>query len=1026
MSQYGERNSHEDAWWRELYGEEKPDAGPAAADDSLDDRFDSASRAVGPPSAGPGPAPERPGREGPAGGDPRSGWFAARGFSHGGPPAPGHDGGPPPGRVEEPVTGPGTGVTGAGTGTADSTGTGTADGTGAADRVEAEAGTGGAAGDNAARMEAGSGPADPGAGPRGLVTGPGTADGSRTADGSGTAAWAEADARAAAGDPAAQPDAGAEVTDAGATGTGHRAGDTGHWAGTGGGPRAGRTSTGDRTEPEAGAAAGGPAAHLDATDEPADADDAADAGTDVPAPAEFAAPEQWTEPPRPQDPPPRRETGEAGHGGPGDTAAASPPSAEPAPDEWWFSTPATPWPAAGPAVSGDRAEPSGSPAAPPHSPPSAPGPGAPWQPPGTASGPARPFTGAAGPAAPPSSTPPSSAPPSGGSPTTADGRSGPAVPGGEPEPGPESPEPPAGLPAAAPTPRNARPMRSMTPPRAPWEPPLDPSDPWDPEEAATGGPVEERQSSTSSSTAPYGRTGRPYHATETGPESGAESRPDGGSAATGGAAPGPYDPVVPLWREQRTERTEQTERTGPDTRNTTQDTQETQNDQSARSTPAGTPADPGPVRTGAVARTDGGHVAVGMLRRGGDEAAGDGGRYGGPVGAGSTGAVSSGAGSTGGGVRAGVEPGYVGERPPTYQGEPTALPEADPKDLDDLVPDTVLDGARYGTMTLRAASLRGDSARYRGEPRRDALLTARFGRGDQALLLIATATGGRAAEDGHRAAADVCRWVAEAVGRAHVRLAEDIREGRRGALKSGLHRLTGRSYGKLRARAAELGLQPAAYTSGLRCLLLPVDPACRTRVFFGVGGGGLFRLRDGEWQDLEPSVPAQPQAADGSPAGSGAVLPGQGGGPRGPAAAGPEPAGPAPAGSAPAVPPGGEGTGRPPGGGEAGGADRPSGPAGDRLTVDLGTRAPGRPGAPGDPGAASFRFRASVARPGDTLLLCSAGLADPLRGEPALAGLLAARWAVSPAPGLAAFLSDVQLRVKGYADDRTAAAVWED
>ncbi|MEU4890533.1 MULTISPECIES: protein phosphatase 2C domain-containing protein [Streptomyces] len=488
---------------------------------------------------------------------------------------------------------------------------------------------------------------------------------------------------------------------------------------------------------------------------------------------------------------------------------------------------------------------------------------------------------------------------------------------------------------------------------------------------------------------------------------------------------------MPLWRDQRAE---QTERIGPDTRNTTQDTQ---NDQSAQSTPAGTPADPVPVRTGTVARTDGGHVAVGMLRRDGDEAAGDGGRYGGAVGAGSTGAGSTGAGSTGagstgagstgGGVRAGVEPGYVGERPPTYQGEPTALPEADPKDLDDLVPDTVLDGARYGTMTLRAASLRGDSARYRGEPRRDALLTARFGSGDQALLLIATATGGRAAEDAHRAAADVCRWVAEAVGRAHVRLADDIREGRRGALKSGLHRLTDRSYGKLRARAAELGLQPAAYTSGLRCLLLPVDPACRTRVFFGIGEGGLFRLRDGEWQDLEPSVPAQPQAAGGSPAGSGAVLPGQGGGPRGPAAAvGPESAGPTVTGSAPEVPPAGDGTARPPGGREPGEADRPSGPAGDRLTVDLGTRGPGRPGAPGDPGAAPFRFRASVARPGDTLLLCSAGLADPLRGEPALAGLLAARWAVSPAPGLAAFLSDVQLRVKGYADDRTAAAVWED
>ncbi|KAA0941510.1 protein phosphatase 2C domain-containing protein [Streptomyces apricus] len=77
------------------------------------------------------------------------------------------------------------------------------------------------------------------------------------------------------------------------------------------------------------------------------------------------------------------------------------------------------------------------------------------------------------------------------------------------------------------------------------------------------------------------------------------------------------------------------------------------------------------------------------------------------------------------------------------------------------------------------------------------------------------------------------------------------------------------------------------------------------------------------------------------------------------------------------------------------------------------------------------RFRASVARPGDTLLLCSNGLAEPLRGEPRLVEHLTARW--SPAlsgspdgpPGLAAFLADTTVRVKGYADDRTAAAVWE-
>ncbi|MCX4735627.1 protein phosphatase 2C domain-containing protein [Streptomyces sp. NBC_01363] len=322
--------------------------------------------------------------------------------------------------------------------------------------------------------------------------------------------------------------------------------------------------------------------------------------------------------------------------------------------------------------------------------------------------------------------------------------------------------------------------------------------------------------------------------------------------------------------------------------------------------------------------------------------------------------------------------GHVGDRPPTYDAEPTALPATVPQELDGLVSDTVLDGARYGTYTLRAASVRGDSARFRGEPRRDALLTARFGTDEHALVLVAVATGARATESAHLAAADACRWIGAAVGRSHARLSEDIRAGRRGDLKSGLNRLTDRTYGKLRARAAELGKEPRQYTAGLRCLLLPADPECRTRIFFGIGAGGLLRLRDGIWQDLEPEVPA---------AGDTGADPGAGSGPASPG----------------------------------------NGPDSDRLTMDPAVTAPASSyaGTPLDPPAEPFRFRGSVARPGDTLLLCSPGLAEPLRGEPALARELAGRWAPGTAPGLVTFLADTQLRVKGYADDRTGVGVWE-
>ncbi|MEW2315990.1 protein phosphatase 2C domain-containing protein [Streptomyces bauhiniae] len=300
-------------------------------------------------------------------------------------------------------------------------------------------------------------------------------------------------------------------------------------------------------------------------------------------------------------------------------------------------------------------------------------------------------------------------------------------------------------------------------------------------------------------------------------------------------------------------------------------------------------------------------------------------------------------------------PDYVGSRPPTYAPEPTALPAADPEELGELVADTVLEGARYGAWTLRAVSLRGDSARYRGEARRDALLVARFGAGEQALVLVAMATGARAAPGAQRAAAEACRWIGQAVGRSHERLVEDLRADRRGDLKSGLNRLTDRTLGKLRAASGEP-------TASLRCLLLPADPDCRTRVFFGAGEGGLFRLRDGEWRSLEPAVPAAP----------------------------------------------GEGT-----------------PDGDRLTMDLGIPVPPSPYEPAEPPQTPFRFRAALVRPGDVLMMCTSGLADPLRGEASLRAFLGRRWSRAAAPGLAGFLADTQTRVKGYADDRTAAAVWE-
>ncbi len=261
-----------------------------------------------------------------------------------------------------------------------------------------------------------------------------------------------------------------------------------------------------------------------------------------------------------------------------------------------------------------------------------------------------------------------------------------------------------------------------------------------------------------------------------------------------------------------------------------------------------------------------------------------------------------------------------GERAPAYEAETAEWPPADPDRLDDPRPDTLLDGARYRRFTLRVTATRGDAARYRGRPRSEALLTARFGTGDDALLFVALARG--------EAAEDACRVMGGAVGRSFPRLTGDIRAADRGALKSGLQRLTDRAYGTLRGRTAD----PEGPALSVRCLLLPVDPGCRLRVVFGTGAGGLFRLRDGGWQDLDPE------------------------------------------------------------------------------------RA--------EPG---FRFRASDARPGDVLLMCGAGFAEPMLRVPELSARLAERWAppCTP-PGLPGFLADVTTRARGFGDDRGAVGVWED
>ncbi|MEV7186309.1 hypothetical protein [Kitasatospora sp. NPDC093102] len=298
---------------------------------------------------------------------------------------------------------------------------------------------------------------------------------------------------------------------------------------------------------------------------------------------------------------------------------------------------------------------------------------------------------------------------------------------------------------------------------------------------------------------------------------------------------------------------------------------------------------------------------------------------------------------------------HVGERPPTYGPEPTAVPEADPGALRALVPDTVLDGAQYGPSVLRAASVRGDSARYRGEPRRDALLVTRFGEGPDGLLLAVLGGFDRAggAEDEAvapeavaAATGKACHQLAAAIGRSRAGLAADLRDGARDRLRYGLQRLATAAAAPLRALAPRAEGDDTPSPASLHCLLVSLDPEAGHRAAFGVGPGGLYLLRSGHWIDAYAARLLH--HPDGQP---------------------PVPEAPV-------------------------------------------------------PGPRPFRFRLVPATPGDILLLCTPGLARPVADEPAVAHFLSTHWAHPHPPGTVDFLRQVQVRAKGYADDRTAAAVW--
>ncbi len=193
-------------------------------------------------------------------------------------------------------------------------------------------------------------------------------------------------------------------------------------------------------------------------------------------------------------------------------------------------------------------------------------------------------------------------------------------------------------------------------------------------------------------------------------------------------------------------------------------------------------------------------------------------------------------------------PFHSGPKPPLYAPEPRELPSVREDPTAALTPDMVVDGAGYGPLTVRAASVRGDSHRYQGEPRQDSLAVVRLGApGPDGLLLLAVADGVGSAARSHVGSQEACWLAAMELDAVSAELAETVRAGDQPGFAALVDTAVGRVATLLAHRARERGDDPAAYATTLRALLVPLDPRVRVRGFLAVGDGGTALLRAGEW-----------------------------------------------------------------------------------------------------------------------------------------------------------------------------------
>ncbi|WP_432055317.1 protein phosphatase 2C domain-containing protein [Streptomyces sp. bgisy022] len=185
-------------------------------------------------------------------------------------------------------------------------------------------------------------------------------------------------------------------------------------------------------------------------------------------------------------------------------------------------------------------------------------------------------------------------------------------------------------------------------------------------------------------------------------------------------------------------------------------------------------------------------------------------------------------------------------RPPSYPPHPLQCPSVRDGDVfAAFTPSVLLDGAQVGRLTVRAASLRGDSHNWEGSCRQDAMTVARIGPPEAELLLLAVADGVGSAPRSHIGSYRVTRQAAVHLDREAASIHASLSARDEGELRVIANKAIAGAVGELR-------LGPEHATT-LHVLLVPTDSRIRERVLFSVGDGGLFVLRAGQWHQAEPS-----------------------------------------------------------------------------------------------------------------------------------------------------------------------------